>query len=471
MEHSYQNSTIAQIIDAIINQLSFEGESKSDIADILLSILNQTSYEKEPDSVIAELFIKLKAKIEGESFEPFDKSYLGNIAEIIKSILDETEYNDAPKSRIAELLLELKEELEAYTEISVSGAIASFVTNVAKALVNYKAYFSASQESGTPTPQNPLTISGVSAVNITHCGANLFDEVMELGVLDSNGEIQSSTSNLVSTNKFAVKGGTILYFSCAKKTSTNQRYGVAFYDKDENFISGSGSIVQTSTFTPPQNACFMRFFVPLSWYISSIYENDISVNYPSTDTEYHAYDANSNEVTIDLDGTYYGGYVDSEAGKLKITHKKITLNGTQTIALRNWQPKDNSIGFAYSSDEYDGKRPPANNTALEGLLSDQLTTQSYSSIYGGSVDWAISVMSSNTYGIFVRLGNPNLTTDQLINAYLSENPIDVLYPLAEPIEIPLSDLPDIITMIGTNNIFADTGNIELTYLYKGTPEE
>ena len=72
MENSYQNSTISQIIDAIINQLSFEGES----------------------------------------FEPFDKPYLSNIAEIIKSILDETEYNNAPNSRIAELLLELKEQMD-----------------------------------------------------------------------------------------------------------------------------------------------------------------------------------------------------------------------------------------------------------------------------------------------------------------------------------------------------------------------
>lgn len=117
MENSYQNSTTAQIIDAIINQLSFEGESKSDIADILLSILNQTPYEKEPSSVIAELFIKLKAKIEGESFEPFDKPYISNIAEIIKSILDETEYNNAPNSRIAELLLELKNQLEGYKTV------------------------------------------------------------------------------------------------------------------------------------------------------------------------------------------------------------------------------------------------------------------------------------------------------------------------------------------------------------------
>lgn len=119
MDNSFQNSTIAQIIDAIINQLSFEGESRSDVADILLSILNQTPYEKEPDSVIAELFIKLKAKIEGESFEPFDKSYVGNIAEIINSILNETEYNNSPNSRIAELLLELKAELDGYKTVKL----------------------------------------------------------------------------------------------------------------------------------------------------------------------------------------------------------------------------------------------------------------------------------------------------------------------------------------------------------------
>lgn len=136
MENSYQNSTTSQIIDAIINQLSFEGESKSDIADILLSILKQTPYEKEPNSVIAELFIKLKAKIEGESFEPFDKPYISNIAEIIKSILDETEYNNAPNSRIAELLLELKEELEAYVERTASGAVANFTTSLALPLVS-----------------------------------------------------------------------------------------------------------------------------------------------------------------------------------------------------------------------------------------------------------------------------------------------------------------------------------------------
>ena len=213
MEHSYQNSTIAQIIDKIINQLSFDGESKSDIADILLSILNQTPYEKETDSVIAELFIKLKAKIEGESFEPFDKSYLGNIAEIIKSILDETEYNDAPKSRIAELLLELKAELEAYTEVSVSGAIASFETNVAKPLVSCEI-----DENTTKVYQR---------------GANLWDEDWELGSYNSTGQPTTSSSIIRSKNYIPCKSGSTYYF----KVPSGTAMVVYFYNSNHEYIS------------------------------------------------------------------------------------------------------------------------------------------------------------------------------------------------------------------------------------------
>ena len=168
MENSYQHSTIAQILEDIIAQLSFEGETHSNIADILLSILNQTSYDKEPHSVLAELFLKLKAKVEGEPFDPFDKAYTSRIAEILLSILNETEYTDLPHSRIAELLLQLKEELEEYTEITVSGTIVSFTTNVSKPLVKLEASIVATQTgSGDPSPENERTIVGWDSVDLS----------------------------------------------------------------------------------------------------------------------------------------------------------------------------------------------------------------------------------------------------------------------------------------------------------------
>ena len=173
MNNSYQNSVIAQLIEAIINETSYEGDTHSNIADILLSILEHTEYTKEPRSVIAILLLKLKAKMEGDPFTPYNGAYLGEISAIIISILTETEYIKEPRSRIAELLLELKEELEGYTEITVSGAIASFNTNVAKPLVKCEVAFSASQASGTPTPYNPIPIVGVSSLDVDVNGSTI----------------------------------------------------------------------------------------------------------------------------------------------------------------------------------------------------------------------------------------------------------------------------------------------------------
>ena len=154
--------------------------------------------------------------------------------------------------------------------------------------------------------------------------------------------------------------------------------------------------------------------------------------------------------------------------KLKVTHKKITLNGTQTIALKNWQATETSVGFALSASEYDGKRSSNTSTALEGLTSDQLVTLSYNGMYSGSADWGVAVSSATTYGIFVRLGDTSLTTDNAINAYLSEHPIDVIYPLATPIEIDLTDASDIVALVGTNNVWSDTGDVEVSYKKKQT---
>lgn len=184
MDNSFQNSTIAQILEAIISQVNFDGESISNIGDILLSILEQTPYDKEPKSVLAELFLKLKNKLEGEPFEPYDNEPKTVIAEILLSILNETEYTDPPTSRIGELLLELKAELESYAEITTSGPIANFTTSLIKPLVNLTAFIVAQQESGTPTPQGPKAINGVSSVTVTQADENMqavVSEVINLG--------------------------------------------------------------------------------------------------------------------------------------------------------------------------------------------------------------------------------------------------------------------------------------------------
>ena len=59
------------------------------------------------------------------------------------------------------------------------------------------------------------------------------------------------------------------------------------------------------------------------------YNNDISINYPATDTTYHAYTGNA--YAIALGDTYYGGTLDVTTGVLTITHANIASYNGESI--------------------------------------------------------------------------------------------------------------------------------------------
>lgn len=169
MDHSYQRDNIYQIIEAIINELSYDGDSRSIIADILISILESTPYTGEsPKSVIGQLLLRLKDKLEGNDPEPYEDPAVSNIAKILISIINETEYTDPPRSNIAELLLELKEKLETLVEITVTGNPVTFTTNVARPLKACSVNIPIMQEgSGDPSPDNVRNFIGFNSFDFT----------------------------------------------------------------------------------------------------------------------------------------------------------------------------------------------------------------------------------------------------------------------------------------------------------------
>ena len=452
MEYSYQNSVIAQILEAIINASTYEGETGSNIADILLSILNETPYEGAANSVLAELFLELKAKIEGDPFTPYEGTYSGHIAEILLSILNETEYTAEPQSRIAELLLQLKEELEAYTEVTVSGAIANFTTNVSKPLVNLTSYFNATQEAGTPTPQSPKAISGVSADSVYQRGANLFDEVMELGsISNTTGEDAPHDTYCRSKNYIAVPLGQNLYIS----NENAYTLGLRFYDKNKAFIGAraflTSKVMTYGTQDLPTNTAFIRI-VNTS---ANTYSNDISINYPSSDTEYHAYNTNSSTTLINLGGTYYGGYVTQD----KAGHRQFEVTHSVKLFSELDFRRSNSSGswsfyvfFAQMSDKTIKSVVKCSNYAY---VAQSIASMQNETITSGS---------SNEY-IYIR--DDNYTT---VEAFKTANAnTQLLYELAEPFTVALPDGEPITAFNGVNNIYNDSGDTSVTYLYKGEP--
>lgn len=468
MENSYQNSVIAQILEAIIDSGTYDGATNSEIADILLSILNEEPYTKAPNSVIAELFLKVKAKIEGESYEPFDKPYISRIAEILISILNESEYNDAPNSRVAELLLELKEAIESLNEATVKGAVCSFTTNVAKPLVSLKAGFKATQEAGTPTPSEPKAIDGVSSVKVTRCGFNLFNEEAWFTAngytKNSDGSWYRSTNPLAVTlweNSSKYSGQISIHF---KYKYDNATASVGFRIKIV-YTDGTSTTIYTS-----QTDTFLDKDVSSS---GSKVVDKIVTDYGSASNgstlkdfcinikgsyEYEQY--NGNTITISLGETYYGGYIqkDNSGSKLVLTHKTI-----------DW----NDVSFSYNATYgmlftiSDLKTGISN---ISNLLKCSHYENAGTAGFGYITDGKIGTNSSsglNTDRVCIK--DSNYTDANTFKTFLTTSNAQLVYELATPIELPLTDIPDITTLTGVNNVFNDSANTEVTYLYKGEP--
>jgi len=147
------------------------------------------------------------------------------------------------------------------------------------------------------------------------------------------------------------------------------------------------------------------------------------------------------------------------SGVLTIDHAIITLNGTQNPSLTNWRANSNGVGWLYPYSLTQNKVTLANT--VPSLICDSLPTQKYDSLYGQTV--GVGVFNSTSYGLVVWFPDPTLTTTALINAYLSNNPLQVCYELATPITIQLTP-QQIATLYGTNNIFADSGAVAVRYI-------
>lgn len=420
MINEYPNGVIAQLLQAIIGQINFTGTPTSNIGDILLSILEQTPYDKEPKSAIAEILL---------------------------SILNETEYDKEPNSRIAELLLELKSELESYAELTASGAIANFTTSVVKPLVNLTAYFKATQEAGTPTPQSPKAITGVSAVNVVHCGKNLVD-------IKPFNEWEFSNAYYLLFNCIPNKQVKMSFIDKDVSVDVSDIY-FGFVDSNYNKVSAltpqqyrwclnQGNIVNNRTNLSTQGDKILTGLViyPKSeevfYRLFARYNIVVSVN---DETAYEPY--NGSTTLINLGGTYYGGYVTQDKNgkrELVVTHELIDLGS------RTWAVHQN--GFYYNSFGDLIKR--CEPSIVADLLAQKYQVKTAQYVYGHGSEVGLIGLNSNLMYV----------TDSATPSGL------LVYPINEPFTVALPDGEPITAFNGVNNIYNDSGDTSVTYLAK-----
>ena len=173
---------------------------------------------------------------------------------------------------------------------------------------------------------NICPIEGWSEANVSVTGINIWDEEWEVGAYDDmTGKKVPNNSYVRSKNAIKVVPSTTY---CATKPAGGLWIG--FYDI--NYVYLSKINTAGGVFTTPNDAYYLRLHTYGSY--GTTYNHDISINYPSTDAEYHAY--NGQTYTIQFkDGdnplTVYGGTLDVTSGELTVTDVHITSYSGETL--------------------------------------------------------------------------------------------------------------------------------------------
>ena len=140
---------------------------------------------------------------------------------------------------------------------------------------------------------NICPISGWTGVTAWRTGINVWDEEWELGTFNSKGQPSASNTSIRCKNFIpVVPGKTYKYIN-----GTGSSQAPWLYDINKEFISRYGSYMANgATITIPDGVYYIKFALPGTY--GDTYKNDVAWNYPSTDTEYHAYTGQSYPVVF-----------------------------------------------------------------------------------------------------------------------------------------------------------------------------
>ena len=193
---------------------------------------------------------------------------------------------------------------------------------------------------------------------------------------------------------------------------------------------------------------------PQNPYVISGFSNAV-ISHSGEDT------SNPDQITLALGQTVYGGEIvltkkaSGYAVKLRVTHGYATFNGTE-----NW------TAYTSFTNHY--------QVVLSNVLRNTGTDKNAISSHFTSREGLNSSSTTITEGVFaadanrIRFKNSDCAdltawVNFVTTQYNNGTPVQVVYKLATPIEIDLTDASDIVALVGTNNVWSDTGDMEVRF--------
>lgn len=325
-----------------------------------------------------------------------------------------------------------KQVIENYELRTMTGDIVSFTPSYSQLLPDpfsdLNVTVNVLATGGNGTPDNPNPINGYTEANITRCGVNLFNGEIRNGYYNSSTGAFASNGNMIANvTPIKVIPNSTIYIS-----SGTYNIGITEYDANMSFIRQSAG-KKNETLTLSATTAYINF--SNTWNAGSTYNNDISINYPSTDTTYHAY--NGQTYTIAFGQTVYGGVLDVTRGKLTVTH------GGTDLSTLNWTAS--TYGYRTADLASIVKAPATDNIKVD-IISEEYNPVARNNI-GSQGDNNIAISTS---------GNILVSSNSTPTGF-------TVYELATPFDIDLT--PEVISaVVGTNNVFADCWEMTVTCL-------
>ena len=299
---------------------------------------------------------------------------------------------------------------------------------------------------GTPSPDNVRPISGWESVNVYKSGKNVLEVRKPTTTIngvtftvDSDGTVTVNGTATASTyfpflgsaaDKLDIPDGTYYLSGCPSGGSTSTYY-IAANNGSWKVDYGNGVAI-TST-NRNINSCEIAVK-------SGVTVNNIvfkpQLELGSTATTYEPYTGTT--TPVNLGRTVYGGTLDVVSGVLTVTGAYLKLNTANLGGSDSWPTW---VGCGVRELVGGGL-----NSIIRGALS--------------SIAGTVYANTSNTNDLlFISASEVGKTKAELIAMAID---VDFYIPLATPQTYQLTPT-EIQTLLGDNNVWADSGDVEITY--------
>ena len=404
---------------------------KADVEDVemLESRFNNVIGQASDDAELIDIRVRADGKVEETAGEAVRKQV--------------QEINDAITSIHNDLRCGAKTTIYE----TASGSIASFSDGaddmpLKSAVVSIEPI---QEGTGDPSPDNVRLISGRTGLSVARSGKNLLDKSK---IVQGSFANPTNTANVHIDDYLPIKGGET-YVWYTPILQINGRY-VAVYDSNHEKIGTNINIYGAGekTFTTPENAAYFKAM----WYRngSDIVPDEAAydqIELGSTATDYEPYKGNAYSVDWETEaGTVYSATLDLVSGKLVVDSAFVVYDGSSDESW-SWTTATNRASIRVPLASAPEGRTPVLNCNIGKYLPS------------GNAVGGIFISTTKDLWYYP----PTSVTDLAsYRSWLSENNLQVVYALAEPVVYQLTP-QEIRTLLGENNIWSDGGDISVEH--------